>query len=46
MPFWDPRRRCETPECRLRGPLVYRYTNGEVDVWMCLWHRYLVPGHD
>ncbi len=35
------RHRCEV--CGTRW-LVLRYTNGDLDVWVCLRHRTVIPG--
>jgi transposase-like protein len=35
------RPRCEV--CHRRW-LVFRYTDGKLDVWACLRHRHVVPG--
>ena len=41
IPLW--RRKCEV--CGTRW-LVFRYTNGELSVWACRRHKYVVPGQD
>ena len=34
------------PSCEVRGTrwFVFRYTNGELDVWVCLRHGGAIPG--
>jgi hypothetical protein len=36
------------PRCEVCGTrwLVFRYTNGELDVWVCRRHRHVVPDLD